>query len=465
MSHITICFAGFVVMAMAAALVNWRRALALALIVGVLQDPARKLTPNTPVAMTYSIVLVYFVILFAAQRDVWTNLREFGRRFTALQTLAQLFFFFLIVAALNGLWTFGLEYWKVPALSLFIYCSPVPAVILGYTYLRDEGALLKLFTFYAAVTSIAMIGTPLEYLGVESKALGIVALPGGLIRHLPGIQIRILSGFYRAPDIMGWHAAMLCIIGITMALHGKVLRKAWPWIAVAGWGFLNCVLSGRRKAVYIVAVFALVLLWRYFRRLTTAQVISFVLVAAMLGLVILRIKSSEHSRVYAEGTVTSREEIFQRLEGGLVETINQFGIMGAGLGVATQGVSHLLEREDLTGWQEGGLAKLAVELGVPGLLVGLWLGFTLLRVLNRIARHPDVPGTSQLLRVALFGIIIANVIEFLVSAQAYSDAVLTLMTAFLVGCAFATSVLDERLPAAAAETAPQTSLPLQPQTA
>jgi hypothetical protein len=63
----------------------------------------------------------------------------------------------------------------------------------------------------------------------------------------------------------------------------------------------------------------------------------------------------------------------------------------------------------------------------------------------KISGHPDVPGSSQLARAALFGIIVANVVEFMASAQAYSDPVLTLLTAFFVGCTFATAALDERL--------------------
>ena len=50
---------------------------------------------------------------------------------------------------------------------------------------------------------------------------------------------------------------------------------------------------------------------------------------------------------------------------------------------------------------------------------------------------------------------------FLASAQAYSDPVLTLMSAFIAGCLFATATLDEqlaqestyRVPAAATQTA------------
>ena len=71
----------------------------------------------------------------------------------------------------------------------------------------------------------------------------------------------------------------------------------------------------------------------------------------------------------------------------------------------------------------------------------------------KITAHPDIEGSSQLIRCAVFGIIVANVVEFMASAQAYSDAVLTLMTAFFFGCMFASAMLDERL-AVAPDAAP-----------
>jgi hypothetical protein len=66
-------------------------------------------------------------------------------------------------------------------------------------------------------------------------------------------------------------------------------------------------------------------------------------------------------------------------------------------------------------------------------------------MMMRITAVDDVPGTTQLIRVGLFAMVIANIGNFLASAQAYSDPVLTLMTAFIVGCLFATAALDERL--------------------
>jgi len=450
---VTILFAAFLLMSISIALVDWRRGWLLAILCGILQDPARKLTPGTPVLMSMSMVLIYAVVIFAGQATLQRHVREFSRRFSGLFGTLIFFFVFLFLAAVNGLFTFGLAQWMAPAMSFFLYCAPLPAVIIGYAYLQREEQLFGLFGFYAAVTSIALIGTPLEYLRIPWRALGTVALSEN-IRFITGFNIRLLSGFYRAPDIMGWHAALLTMIGIIMTVRLRSFRSAWMWMLVSGWGFLNCLISGRRKAIYMIAVFAAAFLWRYFKRLSATQVVTFGLLGVVMFFVVTRISRDEESSVYTRGAYTTQEEVWDRLEGGLGGTVEQAGIMGAGLGTATQGVYHVLREDSATtlGWQEGGLGKLAIELGVPGLLAVALLGFSMLMTMMKISAHPDVPGSSQLARAALFGIIAANIVEFMVSAQAYSDPLLTLLTAFFIGCMFATAALDERLAAAAASS-------------
>jgi hypothetical protein len=461
---ITLTFAGFMLMAASIALVDWRRGWLMAMAVAFLQDPARKLTPGTPVIMTLSNVAIYAIVIFSAQGTLQRSFRELSRRFSGVYATGAIFAFFLVLGAFNGLFTYGIEYWKVPVLSLFIYVAPIPAVLLGYAYARDEESIVGLFRFYAVLTSIALIGTPLEYLKVNWAALGMVNLPEGFIRHLPGIQIRILSGFYRAPDIMGWHAAMLTIVGMTMALRARVARVAWPWMVVASWGFFNSLISGRRKAVYMVAVFAAAFLWRYIRRVNSSQLLSFAFVGVLMFFTIHRMGQSEESSVYARGAAATTEgEVFARLEGGVVETIGQFGFLGAGLGTATQGVHHLTGHDENIGWQEGGLGKLAIEVGLPGLLAAAVLMFVLIRTLMKITAFRDETGSTQLMRCALFGIFAANVVEFMVSAQAYSDAGLTLMTAFLLGCLLATKAMGP--PAVATSPQPAQPVSLQPATA
>jgi hypothetical protein len=280
---------------------------------------------------------------------------------------------------------------------------------------------------------------------------------GDYIRYLPGIEVRMLSGFYRGPYIMGWHAAMLTCLAIAMVVRAGIRRSAFWWALAASWGCFNAIISGRRKAIYFVAVFAAIFLWRYFRQLKTQHVVGFVVASIAIAFVVQQISSHQESSVYTRAALTTQQEMAERLEGGLFGTVQQFGYLGAGLGVATQGVYHLTEGSPnaVLGWQEGGLGKLAVELGVPGLLAMALLLWRLFVTTNRIARFPDLPGSSQVARVTLFAILIANIANFMVSAQAYSDPVLTLLTAFFAGALFATSKLDEQHPAPPAEPEPK----------
>lgn len=455
---ITILFAAMLLCAIAVALMNWRHGWFAAIVCGVLQDPFRKLTPGTPAFMSMSVVAVYLVILVIAAGTLYRQRRDFQNRFPFVYNAVIVFLIFLVIAGLRGLATFGIALWKVPALSFLIYCIPIPAVLLGYSWLTREEQLVAFFTFYAVLTSVAMIGTPLEYFGVQSQALGMVAMPWGFIRHLPGLQIRILSGLYRAPDIMGWHASTLTIIAIIMAMRGRVLTRAWPWILAASWGFLNCIISGRRKAIYMVAVFALVFFWRYMKRLTIAQLWSVAFAGIALAGVVYFVSHSETSSVYTKGAKTTSTEVFSRLEGGTGGTIEQHGFLGAGLGAATQGVRHVAGTAADFGWQEGGMAKLVAELGIPGALAVALLGLAMLRMMLRITAVGDIEGTSQIMRVGLFALVMSNVANFLASAQAYADPVLTLASAFFLGCLFATATLDEKL-AEERKRAASTALP------
>jgi uncharacterized membrane protein len=432
--------------ACAYALVDWRRAWFLVTLCGVVQDPVRKLTGGSPVWISFAVVLLYGVILFGARNEMRAHAAEFTRRFSGISTGIAIFVFLLIIAAVNGMVTYGFDKWKAPLVSFLTYVIPVIAALLGYTWLQREEMMIRFFRFYAIVTSVALIGSVLEYLRVPSRMLGMVSFEGDYIRHLPGIQIRMLSGVYRSPDVMAWHAGMLTAIAVAMALRAGARRKMLIWIGVAGWGFVNCMIAGRRKAIYFVIIFAVVFLWRYMRRIRSSQV------AACLGLLIIlygvvnQLSSGENTSVYTRSAVATQQELGQRFEGGVMQTFREVGLMGAGLGTATQGVHHLLGQSGI-GWQEGGLGKVAMEVGLPGLIALLVMAIIVGRLLLILTRISDVPGSSQFLRVLLFALVTANIAGFIGSAQAYTDAVLGLTVGFLVGGLFASAALDERLAA------------------
>lgn len=459
---IPILFAAFMALAVTVAITDWRRGVLMMVLTGVLQDPARKLTPGTPFLMTMSVVVIYAAILFATQAHLQKALADFTHRFAQIWAAFGLTVFFIVLAALNGLMTNGISLWKVPVASLFIYLAPLPAVLIGYLYINREETLLRFVTFYSVVTSIALIGTLLEYLRLSWSVLGMVAQSGDYIRFLPGLQVRMLSGFYRGPDIMAWHAATLTCLAVTMLVRAGISRAAGWWMLVASWGCFNTIISGRRKAVYFVGIFAIVFVWRYFRRLNVQQMVAFIAAGLAIAVVVHQISSNENSSVYTRAALTTQEELTSRLEGGLWNTIQESGYLGQGLGVATQGTYHFatpLENSQATvGWQEGGLGKLAVELGVPGLLAAALLIWRMLFMMSRITAYPDLPGTSQIARVMLFALVVANMFNFLASAQAYSDPVLTLLTAFIAGALFGTARLDEAEAPAPAPVSPQRTL-------
>lgn len=440
-----VIYATFLAFACAYAVGDWRRGWFLVPLCGVLQDPVRKLTPNVPVFISFAVVALFAVVVISARRQLLTSTGDFARRFPSLYTGTSVFLLMLVVAAFNGLFTYGFDKWKVPLLSFFTYVAPLVAIVLGYTWLQREEMMYRFLRWYSILTSIALIGTVLEHLRVNSALLGMVGYPGDYIRHMPGIQIRLLSGFYRSPDIMAWHAATLATVGIAMALRHGLGRQALLWSASAGWGLFNCLIAGRRKAVYYVLVFVAVFLWRYLRRVKSGQLFGMISVGILMALVVRSIASGEQTSIYVQTAMATQQELAGRLEGGIIETFRQFGYLGAGLGTATQGVRHLLGSDLNVGWQEGGLGKLAIELGLPGILTLIAIAVTLMKLLLTLTRIPDIEGSSQFLRVMLFALVAANAAYFVASAQAYSDAILAPMTGFFAGCLFATAALDERL--------------------
>jgi hypothetical protein len=127
----------------------------------------------------------------------------------------------------------------------------------------------------------------------------------------------------------------------------------------------------------------------------------------------------------------------QRLDkhgvGAVVGTYKQSGFWGNGLGTATQGARHTGIKFK-KGWQEGGLSKIMVELGVLGLFFFLLLCRRLFySLLSNFRRDSYIDGKYFDLRAGLLSIIIANAGAFVVSAQIYSDLFILSIISMCVG--------------------------------
>src|SRR5439155_25166748 len=161
------------------ALQNWRLGLLLCVVVGVLQDPIRKVTPGTPIYLTLAFVPIYAAMFV----NLWTTrpvLPSFFHHYPRSETMALLVLLALLVSSVQTL-SYGLQAWQAVALGLGFYVGWVPALFLGFFYLRkDYRELDRPLVLFGALTSVMLTGTVLEYFGVKFSApwLGMVATTG-----------------------------------------------------------------------------------------------------------------------------------------------------------------------------------------------------------------------------------------------------------------------------------------------
>jgi hypothetical protein len=165
-------------------------------------------------------------------------------------------------------------------------------------------------------------------------------------------------------------------------------------------------------------------------------------VVAVAGLTILGATMTAHemeieTSYYAYAISVQQEtagRVWTSSWGDLWQTLAQAGVLGAGLGSASQGTQHIGSAPQRS-WQEGGLSKLLVELGLPGLLCALALAAALARALARSLGFASAPGGRLLVGVIAF--CTANAASFVVSHQVYGDLLVMTLTAFFTGVALA----------------------------
>lgn len=429
----------FILICSLAASVNWRRGIFLLILVGVLQDPIRKMVPGAPGVMTLCVLPVWMAALFhffysRQANRAWKSLRY---DYPALVKRIKLFLLMLLPPVVLTL-AYGDGAWKVALVGLFGYVTPLLALLSGYWFTSNPRQLNKLFAFYLVVTSVAMVGTLLQYFGydVTWDAIGTQAMNTHWIRWWGPYTIELLSGFYRSPDVMGWHAAALVMLAGTLFFSQRNLGR-WPYLMVSIWGVICLLLSGRRKMILMPIIWGCV--WLYSRS-RGGNVLRGVVVAAMVGGMIVLFSflgnDIDNNQGYLAYANIPGNELSQRVQqhslDETLESLRQSGVFGKGIGMASQGMQHLgvgFERS----WQEGGLPKLLVELGVFGLLAALILGASLVRAgyevllggRRPVVMHPYVAGVA--------GILLANGCSFILSHQIFSDILILTMTGFFLG--------------------------------
>ena len=446
------------------ALAGWRAGIALMVLLAALQDPLRKLVPETPGWLALATVPVFAAALLASAARTRHWWGKFRAAFPAIAGCMLALAVLCIPSALLSL-SYGSGSWMLTLIGAFSYSVIFVAVVAGFHYARRPDELRNLLGWYCIVHGVALIGGILEYWHwfPDWDVLGSRALGFEWVRRHAGYSVDMIAGFYRSADVMGWHAASVTMLCMALGWTSRGRRRL-GWGVLGGVAMIALLLCGRRKMVYMLPVFLVALAWIHWQAGRTSRFLP------ILGLLLLPLgaawlvgdllsEDSSNVRYYAE----SSSETLERLEvhgfQSLVDTYRQTGFFGAGLGVATPGARHVDVKRPRA-WQESGTSRVLVELGVPGSLgmfaVMAAIAFNLWRVsVGQIrARSPLAPYAAGLLAFFL-----ANVGSLVVSGQILADPFIAAFLGFLVGMNLSVERLAAQAQAQAAASSRRDSTP------
>jgi hypothetical protein len=431
-------------------LADWRKGVFFAIFVCSIQDPIRKVTPDTPALLVLSSLPIWLAMAYRALvvDDGW---RHFRRAWPELSSAMRLFVLALPLPVVVVL-QYGMDAWRMAVLGLFGYLGPLVGVVVGFTYARQPRDVERVLIFYCIVSTLGMVGGPLEYLDAwASPVIGTEALKARWMRWGIDDPIALVSGFYRSPDIMGWHAAALVTLGATLLVSGRT--RSPVLIAALALGAICLLICGRRKMIMMPVVWVTLVATLSIRagRPGRVMVLSglglLTGVAAYYAATELGIVSGYYDYAFSAAG-QGQDRFVSSTWDQLWVTLAQSGFFGSGIGVATQGGQHLVGLGALRTWQESGPARVMVELGVPGFLLSLVLAIV---VAKACLRRVDLPSSAPNLSMGLIAFAAANGAAFSVSHQVYGDMSIAILTTFLFGAslsAFKPQIIPERATAA-----------------
>ncbi len=416
---------------------DWRWGVLVAILVGLLQDPIRKMLPGTPAYLTMASFPIWLTAAVCAVRQQRDSIGRFMAEFPALGRWGPRFALYLVIPAVLSL-TYGAGTWQITVLGAAVYLTSFVLVLCGWAYPNSRHSAVWLVGFYALATSVMLTGGPLEQLGwaTRLRMLGSESLGHIWVTHRTGRAVYMLAGFFRGPDIMGWHAATVCMVCMLLAHRSKGWMRGF-WICLGMWGFMSLWICGRRKMIAMLPVFFGCYLWLGAPTYRVRRVVPLLcagLIAAAAALYLIGRLYGDQQPVQ-EFYLTTLDEWGSQIRrhgwDSVVGTVEQAGFWGYGLGMSQQGI-HKINAEKPRVWQESGPSKLFAELGVPGAILFLILGYVLLRTAYAVVRI-QTEESSVVLYAGLLSIIIANLSSAIVSAQIYGDTSIASLLAFWMG--------------------------------
>jgi hypothetical protein len=462
MSQLTIML---MILASVVTMLDWRRGLTMCVLVGIAQDPLRKLVPNQPV---YYVVLVGVIFAAAWLRAALVRVPLGPSAIQGwrheLKVPFSLFMAWVVVQAFHSFVSYGSV--MLPLIGLLVWLSPIPAVVLAYQFAMRRGLLgvRRWMALYVLLALASLSGVYFEYVGFQWSALGEIG-EGQVIYDL-GTVLKAHSGFFRASEIAAWHTAATAsfIFILSIGKRPTVLRIATALGLMALLVSLG-ILTGRRKLLVEITIFVstyfFLVAWLQRGMARLAMVLLIMGLVGYVGIVgfvapdlvqssytkSMQMEDARPVEIYAERGKSVFADLPKRVNDvglqPLLFAVKHFGWMGAGLGTGSQGTNSIAEEHNISRWAaEGGLGKVGMELGVPGVLLSVWLIVALAKHLRRqLAAIGKVSPPHSRMAYGMVSFLVANAATFSVATQAYSDLFVLLILGCCLGFLLAMPVL------------------------
>jgi hypothetical protein len=328
-------------------------------------------------------------------------------------------------------------------IGVISYLTPIPILLLSYYYPKNVEDIKKLSVFYIGMCILASSGVYLDYFGIHLPALRQVG-PGLTIYDL-GIILKPYPGFLRSPEVMAWHTALgTCILAVLFMWTNKV-KVRFGCVVLILFLIIAGVLTGRRKILIQVILFLtfygflIMYSQQNVRKLFTYGILLIGIFTALALKTWLPSEKFSEFNLYWQRGMTVFSDAPTRLEklglGSIEWAFRRGGFFGKGAGTGSQGAQHFGGGQVLVGGSsEGGIGKIIVELGIPGLILALWVVAAFMLYFWRIStRVHSEDRQSALLAYGFIAFLAGSMFLFIIASQAYGDPFILLILGWIAG--------------------------------
>jgi hypothetical protein len=423
--------------------VDWRKGLLAVLLIGVLQDVLRKLTPGVPAYFILWAMGIYLVVVVAAvfSRSLPSiRLLFLGDR--RVELVWALFLALIAIQLVNAAIRFGNLI--IPAFGIIFYFGPAVAMLVGASFANREwriGQFLRTYVVIFVPTALTVYLSP----GLQDS-MPVLREVGSfvgreLIIYDVGTALLSYSGLLRVGEIASWHAATAAMFLSILALNSPSRARRMVSAVLIVFLIGAIFLTGRRKMLMALSIF-FIAQWAMlarFRRGTGKLAVLILLVGTLGSFSFSLLDPASESNLYVKRGTSVFSDVDERLSTSLMlmnSAFNRSSGIGLGAGAGSQGAQYagVDQSRSVGGSAESGIGKLMVELGVPGILITLAMlllvGYRILKNMKFVA---DMGERYLVYQVSFSAFMFANMMTFTVATQVYGDLFILILMGTIGG--------------------------------